>query len=60
MAADQIIYVVGVGNRLMPTARGVCMRLIVLVACVCWSAGRRVASPCLDATLIDVITVGTV
>ena len=60
MAADQIIYVLGVGNRLMPTARGVGMRLSVLVAGVRWGAGRRVASSCLDAALIDVITVGMV
>ena len=60
MAADQIIYVVGVGNRLVPTVRGVGMRLIVFVAGVRWGAGRRVASACFDAALIDVITVGTV
>jgi hypothetical protein len=32
----------------------------MLLACVRWGAGCRVASLCLDAALIDVITMGTV
>jgi hypothetical protein len=60
MAADQIIRVVGVRNRLVPTARGVHVPLLMLLAGVRWGAGCRVASLCLDAALIDVISVGTV
>ena len=60
VAANQIIRVVGVGNRLVPAARGVRVPLIMLLACVRWGAGCRVASLCLDAALIDVITMGTV
>jgi hypothetical protein len=60
VAADQIVRVVGVGNGLVPAARGVRVPLIMLVACVRWRASCRVVSRCLDAALIDVITMGTV
>jgi len=58
VTANQIIRVVGVGNRLVPTARGVRVPLIMLLAGVRWGAGCRVASICLEAALIDVITMG--
>lgn len=60
VAADQIIHVVGMGDHVVPTACGVRMRLLVLVAGVRRSAGHRVAAPGLKAALIDVVIVGTV
>jgi hypothetical protein len=60
VAADQIIHVVGMGDHVVPTARGVRMRLLVLLAGVRWGAGHRVAAPGLEAALIDVVTMGTV
>jgi hypothetical protein len=60
VAANQIIRVVGVRNRLVPTARGVRVPLIMLLAGVRGGAGCRVASLCLEAALIDVITMGMV
>jgi hypothetical protein len=59
VAADQIIRMVGVGNRPVSTARSVRVPLIMLLACMRGGAGCRIASLCLDAALIDVITVGT-
>ena len=58
MACDEVIYVVPVGNRLVPASHPMTVFLIVRIAGVIRSAGGRIPAAYVQSMVVHMVLVG--